>query len=183
MISKKMALCVVLIYPSLVHSQAGPGVQRVVDCAQATKTRPHVGVAYTGRVTNEDFGLSLRVPSGLTAWGGVAPDAPFHGFTFFLDSATNSCIVVEVHLRVDEEDTPSRPPGSPRLQFGGAEGWQITERGTVHGVSITNVRTEFTFTRPSRTDDGEILLVSPTLKLSGAKRIYDDFLRSLSFSR
>ena len=184
MVLNKILLFFVLIYPSLMYSQdAKPGVETAMECGQATKTQPRSGVAYTGRVTNEDYDFSARIPFGLTAWGGVARDAPFHGFTVFLDPTMKSCIVFEVHLRVDEEDAPLQASGAAPLRLGKAQGWQTTEKGIVHGVGVTKVKTTFTFARPGRTDDGEILLISETSKLGEAKRTYDDFLRSLSFGR
>ena len=184
MISKKVILFVASIYPSLAYSQpAKPGAEAVMECRQATKAQPHVGVAYTGHVKNQDYDFSVRIPPGLTAWGGVARDAPFHGFTVFLGPTTRSCIVFEIHIRVDEEDAVLPASGAARLQLGKAQGWQTTEQAMVHGVSMTSVKTTLAFSRPGGTVDGEILLISPTSMLHETKGTYDGLLHSLSFGR
>jgi hypothetical protein len=117
----------------------------------------------------------------MTGWGGVAEAVPFHGFTIFLDSTEQSCIWFEIHLRVDESDAAPRPSEAKSLHLGRAEGWQTTSDGLVNGVRLSNVRTSFSFKRPSEIDDGEVLLVAPTSQMREALRTYDEFLKSVAF--
>jgi len=179
-----IALIVLIACSVAGRSQPVGGHQATVrECAQATNTRPRIGVQYRGYVKNEDYSFSARIPSGLTAWGGVANDAPFHGFTIFLDPSMKSCIVFEVHLRVDQSDAPEHQPAAKALQLGGARAWQTTEEGPAHGLALTNVRTVFSLKRPSQTDDGEILLIAPSSELREAKRKYETFLHSVKLGQ
>jgi hypothetical protein len=134
-------------------------------------------------VKNDDYRFFAHIPSGLTAWGGVANDAPFHGFTIFLDPSMKSCIVFEVHLRVDDNDAPERPPKAKVLQLGDAQAWQTTDEGSSHGSSLTSVSTVFVLKQPNQTDDGSILLIAPSSELRKAMKIYEAFLRSVRFGR
>lgn len=77
----------------------------------ATLSRPGVGSAFRGTVRNDDYAVSVQIPKGLVGWEGTDPPAPFHGFTIFLDPQMTACIVFEVHIRVDEDDT-LKPHGS-----------------------------------------------------------------------
>ena len=113
----------------------------------------------------------------------MAPHAPFHGFVIFLDSHENACIVFEVHIRVDEEDTQKPPAGARVIHLGKAKGWQSTREDKVGNVNLTNIRTTFSFKRSNRTDDGEVLLVTPTADIKETRAAYDDFIRSLKFGR
>jgi hypothetical protein len=53
----------------------------------------------------------------------------------------------------------------------------------VGSLRLTNVSTVFSFKRPNRTDDGEVLLISPTANLRQAKAAYDEFVKSLKFGQ
>jgi hypothetical protein len=96
----------------------------------------------------------------------------------FLDSKADSCIVFEIHLRVD---APQESPGGKPMQLGKVRAWQEVKEGTIHGESMTNVRTAFSSKQSNQTKDGEILLVAPASKVKEAKRLYEVFLRSVSF--
>lgn len=59
-----------------VHGAEEHRSPEVVDCRHATMAKPGVGDQYKGAVSNEDYAFSLRIPTGLTAWSGVAREAP-----------------------------------------------------------------------------------------------------------
>ena len=152
-----------------------------VTCRQATLTRPNLGVAYRGTVTNEDYKLSATVPEGDTGWGGVAADAPFQGFTIFLDPFLQSCILFEVHIRIDDADRPTHPRAARALSLGKAKAWQTSARVTANGREIMNLRTIFTFDHDGETDDGQITLVAPASEQRSKAVVYNAFLKSVRF--
>jgi hypothetical protein len=168
-------------YVTGVHAQTS-GPATVAACSEATRARSGVGVRYTGVVQNDDYRFSVKIPNGLTGWGGIAPDAPFHGFLIPLDSVTDGCIVFEIHLRVDEVAATKNMAGGKTLTLGTARAWQTQEEGVVRGVAITNIRTVFSSVNPNRVDDGEILLITPASQIERAAKLYKAFLRSLRFS-
>jgi hypothetical protein len=51
----------------------------------------------------------------------------------------------------------------------------------MNGIRLGNVRTSFSLRQPDQTDDGVILLVTPTSQMREAVRIYKQFLRSVAF--
>jgi hypothetical protein len=181
---KKMCLMVfalMFVAPRLSHAAKYPP-QNVLNCSQATKAKQGVGNAFQGDVTNDDYAFSARVPSGFTGWSGVAEGAPFHGFTIFLDSKSMSCIVVEMHIRIDDDEAPNHP-SSAVVQLGSSHGMQLTSRGEVAGAPFTNITTSFSATRGGEVDDGEVLLIAPTPEIAHMKRVYDAFLRSIKFGK
>jgi len=175
------SLLIALSFAITAYCQSSKRLSEVIGCDQQTYTQPGVGYAFRGYVADEGYAFSVRIPDKLTGWGGVAPGAPFHGFTIFLDAQRRACIYFEVHIRVDEEDAPRSAANSMVIHLGRAEGWQTIRRGIVGKVSITNVTTIFSFRRPNRTDDGKVLLITPTANLRRAKARYDEFIRSLKF--
>jgi hypothetical protein len=152
----------------------------VVSCAQATETRPHTGNAYRRSVSNEDYAFSARIPDGLIGWRGVAQDAPFHGFAIFLDSRMEACIIFEVHIRVDD-DTARSSSSTTSVQLGKAQGLQWINEGRISNSDVSNIHLLFSFRQPDQTDDGEVLLITPTSRLKATKAIYDAFVRSIKF--
>jgi len=62
-----------------------------------------IGWPARGWFANDDYGFSVRVPTGVIAWSGVAKAAPFHGFGFSLDKTRQSCINLHLEWRVDRE--------------------------------------------------------------------------------
>ena len=134
---------------------------KVVTCSQATLTKPEVGVAYRGAVTNDDYKFFATVPEGYIGWGGVAANAPFHGFTIFLDHSLRSCILFEVHMRVDDADGPLRLSSAKPLSLGQARAWQTSSVAIAKGGQIMNLKTIFTFDHDGQIYDGQITLVSP----------------------
>jgi len=153
----------------------------VKNCGDVVTTRPGSGPAYTGTVENSDYNFSARIPPGFTAWGGVAESAPFHGFTIFLDPKAKSCIVFEVHIRVDESDRIAPLPGAKSVPLGKADGWQTTGAAVLGGMRRTNVQTVFSFKQLDQVDDGYILLVTPDSSAGEALKAYRLFLRNLVF--
>ncbi len=178
LIVHKVSLLLLAISAVLVGSQVHASSTNVVTCNQATKTRPDMGVPYNGEVVNDDYKVVAKIPNGLTAWGGVAPGAPFHGFTIFLDKSLKSCIVFDVHIRVDDSDAPKRPESARMLSLGKAESWRQESSATFKNASVTNITTRYAYTHDGETDDGEILLVTPTKQLSKFVPVYGAFLNS-----
>ena len=130
---------------------------------------------------NEDYNFSVTVPAGRTGWSGVAESAPFHGFTIFLDDKRQSCVVFEIHLRVEEEDAPKRPGRAKSLTLGKAKGWQSMSSGIAGGTRMLNVISDFSFTQADQVDDGSVRLIVPSGRAKGALKIYRKFLESLKF--
>lgn len=152
-----------------------------LSCSQATMAKAGVGVAYSGDVSIDDYKFRARIPDGLTGWSGVASDAPFHGFTISLDSSMRSCIVFEVHLRIDEDEVPLRPPTAKVLSLGNARAWQRSIVNRNHAKGIINITTYFSSKQEGQTNDGKILLVSRPEELQKTKSIYDAFVKSVAF--
>jgi hypothetical protein len=153
----------------------------VKSCAQITFTKPGIGGPYKGTVQNSDYNFTAILPSRLTAWSGVADEAPFHGFTLFLDAAGDSCILFEVHIRVDDEAVVRPPVGAKRVNIGKAIGWQNKASGIVNGTRFINATTTFSFVQPDQIDDGEITLVAPKSRSEEAMKTYDEFVQNLRF--
>jgi len=172
----------VLGYTGEIHSQQIKAqATKVKDCAQVSNTHPGIGHAYTGLVRNEDYDFTAHLEAGLTGWSGVAETAPFHGFVIFLDSTEQSCILFEVHLRVDESDGQIHSPRAKDLRLGKAEAWQTTNIGVIEGIQVSNIRTAFSFKQATQIDDGVVLLITPNSKVRELRRIYDGFLKSIVF--
>ena len=183
MIKKLIALLVAVSLVETAYCQLGLHQPRVVSCAQATRTRPQIGNAFRGSVSNDDYAFSAQVPSGLAGWGGVYKDAPFHGFDIFLDSNMEACIIFEVHLRVDGDDTLRRPSAATSTQLGKAQGWQWTREGRTANSRLTNIHLLFSFRQPNQIDDGEVLLITPASRIKETKATYDALVRSIKFGR
>jgi hypothetical protein len=179
---KRTALFVVLVLAVTAYSQPKRRQSKVVDCGQVTQTRPGRGHGFRGEVVNEDYVFSARIRGGLTGWGGVAQVAPFHGFTIFLDSQMKSCIIFEVHLRVDD-NPPRHPRTATPIQLGRAQGWQWAREGNIADSTVANFNTSFSFGPPNHVDDGEVLLIAPTPGFQEAKAAYDEFVRSIKFGQ
>jgi len=179
----------VAIFGTLLVSQGGGQTRHstsdsrstVKSCNQVTFTKPSIGDPYKGTVRNSDYDFKAIIPPNLTAWSGVADEAPFHGFTLFLDATERSCIVFEVHIRVDEGTVVVRPIGAKRIVLGKAIGWQKTMSGVSNGVRLINKITTFSFVQADQTDDGEIILVAPVSQAEKSANIYEEFVRNLNF--
>lgn len=152
-------------------------------CNQITLTHPEIGAAYRGRVLNDDYHFSAQLPRGLTGWSGTPDSAPFHGFTVFWASDNSTCIVFEVHMRVDEENVPHHPVEAKPLYLGQAAAWQVAIKGKRSGIELENVVTSFSFNQPDQTDDGTVTLVTNARDKARNLRIYNEFLNSLKFGK
>lgn len=152
-------------------------------CDQMVTTKPGMGHAFVGHFVSEDYRFSVHIPAGSTGWTGVAEDAPFHGFTMFLDEKQQTCIVFDIHVRVDEDEQPHHPSYAKKMHFGTARGWQWSTQGNAAGVPYSNVITTFSYGGSAGAADGEIRLIAPAADLAGTKQKYDEFVRTLSFGR
>jgi len=161
-------------------SFAAPHIQ---TCDSITLARPGVGVAYKGTVRNDDYGVKIDIPGGLTGWGGVAPEAPFHGFVIFLPDSPRSCIGFRIQLRVDLGDgaLPERHHAGKAAAVGNRRGWEDDRSGVVNGTALTNVT--ITFSVPHRREiyDGSVWLVTPTEELEKEMPTFRKFVSGIRF--
>jgi hypothetical protein len=137
-------------------------VSQVQGCEGYTNAQPGNGVPYRGKVRNSDYGLTVEIPAGQTGWG-AAPEAPFHGFAIFLADQPKTCILFEIHLRVNE--VVSRPPSPKQVKLGNRNGWEEQSAGVIEGVEWSNVIVRFSMHHvhsTSEIDDGSVILVTPT---------------------
>src|SRR5271165_2653045 len=111
---------------------------QVEACGSITNAQSGNGVAYRGTVRNSDYGLSMQIPPGQTGWG-AAPEAPFHGFAIFLPDQPKGCIIFEIHLRVDPDDSnrTSSARTAKRIRLGNRNGWEERSIGSIGGVEWT----------------------------------------------
>ncbi len=179
MSSSKCASILILLTGALTAASqsANSQARASLSCDRATMTKPQVGVAYSGDITIDDYKLHVRIPEGLTGWSGVAADAPFHGFTIFLDPSMRNCIVFEVHLRIDEDEVPVRPHVAKLLLLGNVTAWQVSSNNRAKGP--INITTYFSFRQDSQIDDGKIILISRPDELQRTRSIYETFLKSV----
>jgi hypothetical protein len=153
------------------------------SCAKAVLTRPGIGPKYRGLLTNSDYRFTADIPAPLTGWGGVADEAPFHGFTIFLDKSARACIIFEIHIRVDGAYPAYRKPqSSSPISLGNATAWQIRSSGTVNDTQIENIITTFSNRqRNSEIDDGSVELITPASHARDSEQTYLQFLQHLRF--
>jgi len=175
-----LVIIALLVFPG--HPQRAEAKRPTsLTCSQVSLARPGVGSAYIGMFRNGDYNFSVRIPHGITAWSGVADGAPFHGFEIFLDPKLQACIVLEIHIRIPENSPDTRDAGGETVQLGKANGRIMMSTGLVNGIKMERITTAFSFKQPDQTDDGEILLITPSARSIETKRIYDALVRSLSF--
>ena len=174
---KSLAISIALI--SVLGTVKGSiaGQPEIMRCRDVTLANPGIGVPYRGAIANSDYRFVASIPKGLTGWGGVAEGSPFHGFTIFLDSKLESCLVFDIHLRVDEADAPERAADAALLSMGAAQAWTTTNAQ----MGMTNIRTSFSSQQTKHFNDGQILLIAPTAALKKAKKTYESFLNSVKF--
>jgi hypothetical protein len=168
---------------SSIAPEATAQAPRVLTCEQVVFTRAGVGHAYRGAFRNDDYRASGRIPPGLVGWSGVANSAPFHGFTIFLNHEQTSCIVFEIHIRVNDGESLGSPPTTQPVNLGRAKGWQLKSRGMAGTLELLNVETAFTSKLSDQVDDGTILLVAPLSTSAKAEDIYSRFVRSLAIGQ
>jgi len=150
-----------------------------LGCDALTRAHPGVGAAYKGTVTNDDYRLTLTIPSGLTGWG-AALYAPFHGFSIFLDGA---CILFEVHIRVDIPEDVERPTAEPQkhVSIGGRAGFETIRTGTVHGVPFENRIVSLELNRKNEQDEVTFTLASRVAAAKKNNELFDRLVGSLLF--
>jgi len=168
---------------TLVHGEDLPN-RNVRTCGEITLARPGMGVAYKASVQNSDYRFSAIIPNGLVGWG-AAPNAPFHGFAVFLGSDQTSCIVFEIHLRVDlpEDRVGERTPRKRgrRVEVGNRRGAETFETGSATGSALQNVNVSLELHRNGYTNDASITLVTPQIEAAQNKRVFERFLASFHF--
>ena len=153
----------------------------VATCGSITLVRPGIGVSYTGIVRNDDYRLKIVVPRGLTGWGGVAPEAPFHGFVIFFHTP-QSCMGLEVHWRVDLGDgVPGRHGAGRAAAVGNRRGGEKTTRGVANGTALTNVTITFSVPEGGAVYDGSVWLVTPTEDLEKNLPTFRNFVSHIRF--
>jgi hypothetical protein len=158
--------------------------QAIFTCEQETLARPGVGVSYKGTVRNEDYRFSATIPDGLVGWG-AAPNAPFHGFSIFIDpeSKARSCIVFRIAIHVDldgdEEKHERKDVRLERITVGGQSANRRSSVGSVEGTIYENV--DVSLQAPLKKDDihdVEIVLVTPKSDVVRTRAIFDRFIAS-----
>jgi hypothetical protein len=151
---------------------------------------PGDGVAYRGAVRNDDYQFWTTIPAGLVAWGGVASNAPFHGFAVFLGSKGASCIVFYIHIRVelpDDDEAFDEPrKGTVRLKgervkVGNRTGLQTIVSGSSGGTEFENVTVFLELPRDGYKNDAEFRLVMPKEEAAKSRKVFGRFLGSFHF--
>jgi hypothetical protein len=182
----KLAMAVAVfaaLLASLGQAQTGDDDLKsaVKSCKEIILTEPDAGESYKGSFRNSDYRFTAVIPQHLTAWRGVADEAPFHGFTIFPDGTKQTCIDFDVHIRAGEDTVVQRPAAAKRIALGKAIGWQTRVSGVINGSRMVNITTAFSFIQADQTDDGTIILVAPESRSEFAMKIYDEFVRNLKF--
>lgn len=153
----------------------------MVTCKEIGAVSTGIGWPARGRFSNDDYGFSVRVPTGVTAWSGVAKAAPFHGFGFRLDREGHSCIDLELEWRVDRDEPPPLPSDMTPAPMAGATAGVAEIRGKINGTSYLNRTVYFTYKRGDGFVDGQVTLIVPTPDEKRTRAIFDAFVRSLRF--
>jgi hypothetical protein len=161
----------------------------VRNCHGISLARPGSGVPYAGLVENDDYGLRVTIPRGLTG-GGASFDAPFHGFAIFLppEDTLTSCIEFEIHLHVDlgDEGGSSPPAGSARtVKVGNVRGRREEANGVVDGIPLKNILITFSVRRGQEILDGSIWFVNTGKTVrdrAAVTALFNAFVSGIEFS-
>lgn len=158
---------------------------QVQGCDGFTNAQPGHGVAYKGTLRNSDYGLTVKIPPGQTGWG-AAPEAPFHGFAIFLTEDLKTCILFEIHLRVDSDDSKgiSSRLSATRIKLGNRNGWEEQSTGVIDGSEWTNVTVRYSIRHvrsAKEIDDGTIILVTRTQDKNKNKAIFQEIISQIRF--
>jgi hypothetical protein len=153
---------------------------KILRCENITLANSGVGVPFSNRVVNEDYGLTVTIPRNYIGWSGVDPRAPFHGFTIFLGGELTACIDLEIHIRVDEDKKPTYPERSKKIELSGITGRQTKISGKIDGEEYVNLRTVFSCVHGKNTSDGELILIVPMSNIAMSLDLYTGVLNSMS---
>jgi hypothetical protein len=182
---KRLVVLMVLLAGTLFGNSYASGANErlFTSCRDTFSAAPGVGESYSGAVSNDDYGFSAKIPGGLTGWRGVAPGAPYHGFTMFRGDSTSACINIEMHIRVEDDEAPLRPASAKDIKLGMARGFQYVIRSKDGAVPYVNIHTTFTYARKTdgEIDDGDIVLIVPASDLPEWQRLYNAFVESVKF--
>lgn len=116
--------------------------------------------------------------------GGVSTDAPFHGFTIFLDTfnLSGACIDFEIHLKVDKDEKDKRPYSAHEVRLGNLFGLELTHKEKIMGMDVKIVRTSFSYKKGNDIIDGAITMSVLEKDYVKGKAIYDNLLNSFRFN-
>jgi hypothetical protein len=161
---------------------ASPNVRK---CATISLASAGYGVSYQGLIANSDYGFSMTIPKGLMGWG-AAPNAPFHGFTVFLDSlgTKQSCIDFAVENVFDVDDSvgeAAKNHSATRIKVGNRTGTRFVSRGVIDGVRIENVTVHVELPRRGRRVSVTLILVTPTEEKRTTEQVFEQCLGSFQF--
>jgi hypothetical protein len=162
----------------------GVAAPPVDTCESASLTRPSIGVGYRKVVRNSDYGVKIAIPDGMVGWGGVAPEAPFHGFVVFLPGHPESCMGFTIQLRVEPWDgaPAERSHAGKAASVGNRSGWEQSGMGEVNGIEWSNVKINFSVSRHGNVYDGSVWLVSRTEDLRKNMPIFRNFVSQIRFN-
>jgi hypothetical protein len=177
----KMFVPLIVVVSTACIAAQSPRSGQVKTCSQISLARPGFGVSYSGVVRNDDYKFSLTVPEGLTGWG-ADPVAPFHGFTIFLPDGQSSCIMFEIHLRIDLNPREARHRGT-KVVIGDVTAWKEEATGTINGTGFTNITVRFSVAHGQDVDDGTVRLVTPTKDIGRNGPTFEAFLSQIKFDR
>ena len=156
------------------------GTHGIQSCQQVTSSHIGQGDAYGGAFRQNDYRLSLRIPSNLQGWGNTG-DSPFHGFVIFLDPKEQSCLFLEMHIWAEENDPQARPIVARSVYLSHAKGWEINRSGRLHGRAYFNIATYFTNTHDGETDAGSLIFVTPGSDRDKTLPLFRQFRQSIRF--
>jgi hypothetical protein len=160
--------------------------QAVLTCEKVSLARPGRGVAYKGTVRNSDYRFSATIPDGLEGWG-AGQNAPFHGFTFYPNHASELtiCVAFSIQIHVDlEEDhaVPAQRIAATRpVRVGNRTGLKTSTAGRAKGTSYENETVFLELPRRGYRNDVVITMVTPTSERERAEDVFARFLSSFHF--
>lgn len=169
--------CVVAEQPS--EWESSP----VRSCASLSLAIPGRGAAYRGSLQNDDYGLTMVLPSGLTGWG-AADIAPFHGFTVFLPDGgkVGACLIFEIHRHVEFGGSVAKQRVQGQAaKVGNIESSRRERTGRLDGVALRNVLVEFSASHGSARYDGQVWLVTPMNMVARNEAVLSAFLSQIHF--
>jgi hypothetical protein len=127
--------------------------------------------------------VKIAIPSGLTGWGGVAPEAPFHGFVIFPPDSPRSCTGFDIQLRIDLGNGagPESHLVGKAATVGNRRGWEVGRSGVVSGTAFTNVTITFSVQYGRDIYDGSVWLVTPNQDLEREMPVFRKLVSGIRF--